>query len=119
MLKLNKTVVKVVNRARQHYLWDKKDREHQHSLAAWELMCKPEDKGGLGVINLELQNDALLMKHLFIFFSHKDTPWVNMVWQLSKLHSTSRGSGGFFLVERCLQAAYYLPWHYHYLSRGW
>jgi hypothetical protein len=70
MLKLNKTMVKVVNRARQHCLWDKKDHEHQNSLAAWELVCKPKDKGGLGVINLEIQNDALLMKHLFKFFSH-------------------------------------------------
>jgi hypothetical protein len=28
------------------------------------LVRKPKDKGGLGVINLSVQNDALLIKHL-------------------------------------------------------
>jgi hypothetical protein len=86
-------MVKVVNRARQHCLWDKKDREHHNSLAAWELVCKPKDKGGLGVINLEIQNDALLMKHLFKFFSHHDTPWVSMVWQAYYQNSVPQASG--------------------------
>jgi hypothetical protein len=38
-------------------------------LAAWKLVCKPKKKGGLGVIKLQLQNDALLMKNLDKFFS--------------------------------------------------
>jgi hypothetical protein len=104
MLKLNKSIIKVVNRARQHCLWDKKDREHQHSLAAWELVCKPKDKGGLGVINLEIQNDALLMKHLFSFFSHRDTPWVKMVWQAYYQHSVPHASvpvGSFWWRDVC------------------
>jgi hypothetical protein len=93
MLKLNKTVVKVVNRARQHCLWDKQDRDHQNSLAAWELVCKPKEKGGLGVINLEIQNDALLMKHLFKFFNQHDTPWVSMVWQAYYQSSPPQATG--------------------------
>jgi hypothetical protein len=37
-------------------------------LAAWKLFCKPKKKGGLGIIKLHLQNDALLMKIWIIFF---------------------------------------------------
>jgi hypothetical protein len=33
-----------------------------YNLAAWDLVRRPKDKGGLGVINLGVQNDALLLK---------------------------------------------------------
>ena len=39
-----------------------------------------KEKGGLGIINLRLQNDALLMKHLSKFYNRADLPWVRMVW---------------------------------------
>lgn len=41
---------------------------------------KPKEKGGLGIINLRLQNDALLMKHLTKFYNKADIPWVRLVW---------------------------------------
>jgi hypothetical protein len=47
---------------------------------AWETVQKPKDKGGLGVINLRLQNDALLMKQPHKFYNHHDVPWVQMIW---------------------------------------
>jgi hypothetical protein len=41
---------------------------------------KPKDKGGLGVINLTLQNEALLPKQLDKFYRKKDIQWVHLVW---------------------------------------
>lgn len=38
----------------------------------------PKEKGGLGIINLRLQNDALLMKHLRKFYNRADIPWVRI-----------------------------------------
>jgi hypothetical protein len=35
-------------------------RNKGYNLTAWDLVRKPKDKGGLGVINLIVQNDALL-----------------------------------------------------------
>jgi hypothetical protein len=40
-------------------------RIHRH-------VTKPKSKGGLGVIKLRLQNDALLMKNLHNFFNKED-----------------------------------------------
>ncbi len=42
------------------------------SLAAWDMVCKPKNKGCLGIINLEYQNIALLMKHHDKFYNKKD-----------------------------------------------
>jgi hypothetical protein len=40
----------------------------------------PKKKGGLGVMNLELQNDALLLKYMDKFMNKADIPWVDLVW---------------------------------------
>jgi hypothetical protein len=43
--------------------------------------CRPKEKGGLGVINLRSQNNALLLKHLDKFYNKKDISWVNLIWE--------------------------------------
>jgi hypothetical protein len=40
---------------------------------------KPKSKGGLRVINLTLQNEALLLKQLDKFYK-KDIQWVQLIW---------------------------------------
>jgi hypothetical protein len=42
------------------------------ALAAWKLVTKPKMKGGLGVIRLRLQNEALLLNFLHKFFTKAD-----------------------------------------------
>ena len=44
------------------------------------MVQKPKKKGVLGVINLRLQNDALVLKQLHKFYSKKDIPWVSLIW---------------------------------------
>ncbi|KAM3300228.1 hypothetical protein ACQJBY_041320 [Aegilops geniculata] len=82
MMKVQKTAIVHVDKIRRLCLWRKDDiSEHPSSLAAWHMVCRPKGKGGPGVISLEFQNEALLLKHLFYFFNHADIPWVNMAWQ--------------------------------------
>jgi hypothetical protein len=57
----------------------RKDDEKAHSLASWEMVCKPKEKGGLGVINPKLQNKCLLLKHLHNFYNQADLPWVKLI----------------------------------------
>ena len=35
-----------------------------YRLARWDIICRPKDQGGLGIINLKLQNKCLLAKWL-------------------------------------------------------
>jgi hypothetical protein len=46
------------------------------------MVCKPKKHGGLGVLNLELQNKALLIKQLHKFFTKENMPWVHLIWSL-------------------------------------
>jgi hypothetical protein len=48
-------------------------------LASWPTI--PKEKGGIGVRDLYLQNEALLIKQLEKFYNKKDVPWVHLVWE--------------------------------------
>jgi hypothetical protein len=37
-------------------------------------------KGGMGVIKLRAQNEALLLKNLHKFFNNDDFPWIHLIW---------------------------------------
>jgi hypothetical protein len=53
-------------------LWaDKYNKKHGKFLAKWDLVCKPKDQGGLGVLNLRTQNTRIyIFKNLDKFFNH-------------------------------------------------
>ena len=38
--------------------------KHKYRLAKWDILCRPKDQGGLGILNLQLQNKCLLAKWL-------------------------------------------------------
>lgn len=68
-LSLPVAVIENIDRARRHCLWRGNDlNSNKKSLAAWSKVCRPKDKGGLGVIDLRIQNRALLMTHLYKFY---------------------------------------------------
>jgi hypothetical protein len=77
-LKLHKGVIDQVDRARKQCLWRGNDLQNKGgNLAAWPLVSLPKNKGGLGVINLRIQNNALLLKFLDKFYNKRDIPWVS------------------------------------------
>jgi hypothetical protein len=45
-----------------------------------EKVTRPKMKGGLAVIKLRVQNEALLLKNMHKFFNKADLPWVHLVW---------------------------------------
>jgi hypothetical protein len=61
-------------------LWRDFSGEPKQSLAAWDLVCKPKKCGGLGIVNFQKQNDALLIKFLDKFYNKVDLPWVHLLW---------------------------------------
>jgi hypothetical protein len=77
------TIKEQIVKYMRHYLWRKRNTEVQSrgpALIAWTTVCKPKDQGGLGVLNLDTQNSALLLKNLHKFYNRLDIPWVNLVW---------------------------------------
>ena len=79
-IKLPRGVIENTDRIRRQCLWrGNSEKERGGNLVAWEIVQRPKEKGGLGVINLRLQNDALLMKHLHKFNNHAQMPLVQLI----------------------------------------
>jgi hypothetical protein len=79
------------------------DGEKCNSLAAWDMVCKPKNKGGLGVLNLKIQNHGLLLKYLHKFYNKADTPWVHLIWNTYYREHIRPTPIWFLLVEGCFQ----------------
>lgn len=48
--------------------------------AAWPMVCLPKEEDGLGVLNITVQNESLLLKHLHKIYNRALIPWVQLVW---------------------------------------
>jgi hypothetical protein len=75
-------VLKQIDKYRKHCLLRGSDiNAKTPQKVAWNLVCLPKSEGGLGVINVEVHNDALLLKIFHKFFDRADIPWVHLVWE--------------------------------------
>jgi hypothetical protein len=75
-------ILNQIDKYRRHCLWKGCDMHtRKQSLAVWKMVSCPKSKGGLEVIKLRLQNEALLMKNLDNFFNKVDLPWVHLIWE--------------------------------------
>lgn len=81
-IKIPPRIVEHLDKLRRHCFWNNKtdDGQKHNSLAAWDLICRPKPKCGLGIINLKLQNQGLSLKQLHKFYNKIDVPWVTLVW---------------------------------------
>jgi hypothetical protein len=88
-----------VDKYRRHCLWKGGDiNSKKPPLVAWNMVTKPKNKGGLGVINLRMQNEVMLLKNPHKFFNKADMSWVQLLWSQyysnGKVPSIAR-KGGF------------------------
>jgi len=78
---LHSLVREQVDKYRKHCLWRGSDDNNIiNAKAAWQLVTKAKKNGGLGVLDLKTQNEALLLKQLHKFFNRANIPWVHLVW---------------------------------------
>ena len=66
----------------RNFLWGGKETSPKKPLVAWKDLCKPKSEGGLGFIDLNTWNLALMSKSLWNLQAKKDTLWVKWVSQI-------------------------------------
>jgi hypothetical protein len=59
-----KGVLKNLDYFRSKFFWQGAAAKHKYRLARWDILCRPKDQAGLGILDLQLQNKFLLAKWL-------------------------------------------------------
>lgn len=57
-LSLSAGIIKQLERIMRQCLWRGNSDTPEQSLAAWPLVCRPKENGGMGIINLSIQNTS-------------------------------------------------------------
>ncbi|XP_055836405.1 uncharacterized protein LOC129905041 [Solanum dulcamara] len=59
------SILKQMDRLRRRFLWEGNSLTHKYSLVKWQSVTQPKFQEGLGIRNLKLHNNSLLMKWLW------------------------------------------------------
>jgi len=77
---LHSTVREQIDKYRKHCLWRGSEENNRiNAKAAWLMVTKSKEEGGLGVLDLKIQNEALLLKNFHKFYNRADIPWVHLI----------------------------------------
>nr|GEY28841.1 hypothetical protein [Tanacetum cinerariifolium] len=74
-----KDLINDINGIMKNFLWSQNNDSKGKAKVAWKAVCKPKNQGGLGLKDLFVWNNALLVKHLWNIANKKDTLWVKWV----------------------------------------
>lgn len=76
VFKLPKKITKRLDAIRRSFFWAAEETcSGAKCLIAWKNVCKEKTYGGLGIKDLHLQNNCLLLKFAFKLLQKPDLPW--------------------------------------------
>jgi hypothetical protein len=79
-IKMHATKLHSIDRIRKTGLWRGSDVAGKGKpMVAWKKVATPKEKGGLGLKDLRIMNEALLTKHLHKLYNKEEVPWVQLV----------------------------------------
>ena len=93
-MQLNASFLQYFDKVTRRFVWTKKSEQGEtcNSLVAWQRVCCPKARGGLGVINLKVQKQGLPLKFLDKFYNKAELPWVRLIWDSYYLNSVPHAS---------------------------
>ncbi|KAM0828739.1 hypothetical protein ACQ4PT_067324 [Festuca glaucescens] len=80
VLPIPKGTLAKMDRPQRSMFWKAKEKcSGGDCQVAWDYVCRLRSEGGLGVIDLGLQNKCLLLKAIHGLFTGQDSPWTRWV----------------------------------------
>jgi hypothetical protein len=71
-------ILQKIRTIQRDFLWREAETRKKWALVVWEKVCKPKSKGGLGIQDLQVTNDAYGLKLWWHWVKETTTPWVNL-----------------------------------------
>lgn len=73
---LPKKILKIITTICRNFLWDGKANTNKVSFVARELVCRPKQEDGLGIIDCELWNQVAIAKYVWNIAKKAANLWV-------------------------------------------
>jgi hypothetical protein len=74
------TLDRIITYTRQ-FLWKgNKSFSGGHCLVTWQALTLPKKRGGIGILDLKIQNDALLLRWFWTIHTDHNLPWATKLW---------------------------------------
>ena len=100
VFKLPMWVIHEIDKTRRNFLWKKNEQDRKGiPLANWELVCKPKKFGGLGILDIQTFNDALLAKWYWYWVKPETRLWKSVFQSVFHLADRSELPDGRFFKE--------------------
>lgn len=72
-------VIKALNDLMRRFMWGAMDKDRYLAYVAWDRICMPFEKGGLGIRSLKEVNEALVLKSLWRLAQRMNIQWIQVV----------------------------------------
>jgi hypothetical protein len=60
-----RAVLEKIEYFKSRIFWQDDDHKKKYRLVKWDILCQPKDQGGMGIMNIDIQNQCLLSKWLY------------------------------------------------------
>jgi hypothetical protein len=64
---------------RSKFFWQGVGEEFKYHMAKWDVISRPKDQGGLGVINTKNMNDCILVKWIWKIVKGSEETWYKLL----------------------------------------
>jgi hypothetical protein len=71
-------ILQKIRSIQRDFLWRGAETKKKWALVAWEKVCRPKSKGGLGLQDPQMTNNAYGVKLWWRWVKETTTPWVNL-----------------------------------------
>jgi hypothetical protein len=76
--RIPKGVLKKLDYYRSRFFWQGDEHKKKYRLAKWSILHKPKSVGGMGIVDLDIQNKCLLSKWI-VKLINEDGLWQQML----------------------------------------
>jgi hypothetical protein len=86
------------------FYWQSDQHKKKYRLARWNIICQPKEQGGLGILNIDVQNKCLLSKWLFKLINEERRATVAkyfkaQVFEITNYNARAEETRGFSFLE--------------------
>jgi ribonuclease HI len=110
-LPLSKSSLSKLESKLRNFLWKDCEDDKKLALIKWDNICKPKELGGLGIKNLQWQNEALGAKLIWRLFKERNQKWARILYNkylnaedplsIFRMRNLPKGSVSWNFMSKC------------------